>query len=308
MQSKRTIQYITLFIVVLTGCYFAYYIKENVDRFPTIHWNATTYYALAAALFLYSATVLIVGLNWSILLEDHGEYISRLDAILVVGMTQFGKYLPGNLANHIGRLYMATQRGIPVLTTLQTAILETLILAGTSIVISIFGYAIYSNGESYPALSLTLILIFIIASLLLPRIIIPKINESKSKWIRKITKANELKIPKLSTIPKVASLYLFSFCISGFTLHIIAQTVLGAADNDFIFLTISYTSSWILGYIVPGAPAGLGIREGALMAALSTRYETELSLAISLTLRAVTTTGDGLIFLISYLSLKIKKL
>ena len=53
----------------------------------------------------------------------------------------------------------------------------------------------------------------------------------------------------------------------------------------------------VAGYITPAAPAGLGVREGVLLAALGPVHGAETAVAITVVLRACTLAADGLGFL-----------
>jgi uncharacterized membrane protein YbhN (UPF0104 family) len=59
-----------------------------------------------------------------------------------------------------------------------------------------------------------------------------------------------------------------------------------------IFLTGAFASSWILGFVAPGAPAGLGIREAILSAWLSGALPAEQVVLLVVVLRIATTLGD----------------
>lgn len=55
--------------------------------------------------------------------------------------------------------------------------------------------------------------------------------------------------------------------------------------------------SWLAGFILPGASAGLGVREATLFLLLSGSMGDATSLALAVLLRVATTLGDGVFFL-----------
>ena len=78
--------------------------------------------------------------------------------------------------------------------------------------------------------------------------------------------------------------------------------------KDFIATTNIFIISWFLGYITPGAPGGIGVRETALILMLSPILGKESTLMASIILRLVTTISDVIAFLLGYsLSLKIRE-
>jgi uncharacterized membrane protein YbhN (UPF0104 family) len=70
----------------------------------------------------------------------------------------------------------------------------------------------------------------------------------------------------------------------------------GTPTPNPAFLTGAFASSWILGFIAPGAPAGLGIREAILSAWLSTAMPAADVVLLVVALRIATTVGDLLNF------------
>jgi len=67
-----------------------------------------------------------------------------------------------------------------------------------------------------------------------------------------------------------------------------------------------YAFAWAVGFVVPGAPGGLGIREATLLALLSTTFPgADLLLGI-LAFRLITTLGDIVFFVISVVVNKFK--
>lgn len=58
--------------------------------------------------------------------------------------------------------------------------------------------------------------------------------------------------------------------------------------------------AWIVGYVVPGAPAGLGLREAVLVLGLSPVLGDVDALALALTYRLITLLADGLLAIIGF--------
>ena len=80
-----------------------------------------------------------------------------------------------------------------------------------------------------------------------------------------------------------------------------ARYLFGAETSHIFLLTTIFAWSWIAGYITPGAPAGLGVREVVLVSALTPVYGASVAVGLTLSLRVVTTIGDMMTFVISML-------
>jgi uncharacterized membrane protein YbhN (UPF0104 family) len=57
-----------------------------------------------------------------------------------------------------------------------------------------------------------------------------------------------------------------------------------------------FAIAWIAGYLVPGAPGGLGVREAMMVMVLSPVLGAGAAVGLSLTLRLTTTLGDAVAF------------
>jgi glycosyltransferase 2 family protein len=58
-----------------------------------------------------------------------------------------------------------------------------------------------------------------------------------------------------------------------------------------------YAFAWALGFVVPGAPAGLGVREAVLVGTLGGVFPENSVLISAVLFRVITTLGDSLFFL-----------
>jgi uncharacterized membrane protein YbhN (UPF0104 family) len=70
------------------------------------------------------------------------------------------------------------------------------------------------------------------------------------------------------------------------------------APTDFFLITSIFAISWLLGFITPGSPGGIGIREALLVTFLAPIYGNAIAIWLSIVLRIITTLGDGIAFLI----------
>ncbi|TGN03302.1 lysylphosphatidylglycerol synthase domain-containing protein [Leptospira dzoumogneensis] len=297
--------------LLLTGAailYFIFFLKNHLEKMPEIRLDSKFILCSCISLILYSINIILGGLNWSILLRDHNVKLSKTKIVHISSLTQFGKYLPGNVGHHFGRVFLAKGHSIPIAISLQTIFTETVVLTASGLSVGIFGLLYLKEIEYSNFLPYIIFLIGIIfLSIIAPKFVIPILNHNKFTWLRKLTGGEELQIPKFSTIPKVTLLNIASFTNCGIILYMIAWLIFDQINQNIFFLISIFTASWILGYILPGSPAGLGIRDAALINGLSTQYDSSVTLGIAIIFRFICTIGDGIVFLISW-SLKKKYL
>jgi len=65
-----------------------------------------------------------------------------------------------------------------------------------------------------------------------------------------------------------------------------------------------FSLSWLAGFLTPGAPAGIGVREAVMIALMEGIIGTSNSLIISVLFRLVTITGDVMMFFMPFFLLR----
>jgi len=92
-------------------------------------------------------------------------------------------------------------------------------------------------------------------------------------------------------------LFVINFLFFGWMLRLLAEHVFAIPNADVLLLTGVFAAAWVIGFVSPGAPAGLGVRELVLILALTPLYGKEVSIGLAGIVRLLTTVGDGVFFL-----------
>jgi uncharacterized membrane protein YbhN (UPF0104 family) len=75
-------------------------------------------------------------------------------------------------------------------------------------------------------------------------------------------------------------------------LYIVAGQIFSAGTWRFGWVAGSMALAWMLGFLTPGAPGGLGVRDAILVAMLTGVSNPAAAVAIAVSFRGVTTLGD----------------
>ena len=94
--------------------------------------------------------------------------------------------------------------------------------------------------------------------------------------------------------------YFILFSIMGLIFYFIILKFISMPLDllSFFIVLTAFNSSWLLGFITPGSPGGLGVRESILMLMLSGVFGDAIVLMSALSMRVVTIFSDIAIFLI----------
>jgi hypothetical protein len=108
-------------------------------------------------------------------------------------------------------------------------------------------------------------------------------------------------IQVLSGILGVAILYTLFFLLAGTSLLGLVYGLHITVDITKVFQMLSiFSVSWLAGFLTPGAPAGIGVREAVMIALMEGIIGKSNSLIISILFRLVTIAGDVMMFFMPF--------
>jgi uncharacterized membrane protein YbhN (UPF0104 family) len=238
---------------------------------------------LAVLIPAYAAGVVLLALAWAWLV---GNAVTLRDSVRWYLMAQFGKYLPGNVAHLAGRHYMFAKAGVPQKTLLAAAVIEAalLVAAGGSIA------ALFTPRQAIPLMARYVPLsgwLWPVAAAAVCIAILAACFALLTRYMKTGARARLL-VPAL--------LYIAFFAVSGGVLggSIAALSPGAVAAHGWTGVIAACAAAWVAGFIIPGAPGGLGIRETVLALLLSPQYGSDTALVAALLYRGVTLSGDAL--------------
>lgn len=252
-------------------------------------------------IFAYSFSLTLTCLPWKILTQSLSETkLKILNVYCVYSKSNLLKYIPGNVFQYIGRNILAVEAKIKHEDVALATIFDIGILLISGIIFSFFclkEYAIeqfFKYGittlEKYKIILFILIFFIFILIIIFHKTIIKKIKEYK-----KI-----ITIKFLLKIIYCIILYNLFLLLYAIIYLILLKTVFNISiTNEMLLVLIGATVfSWVMGFVVPGAPGGLGIRE-IIMFALAGNILPQNIVVISMVVfRFITVISDIIIFLI----------
>jgi hypothetical protein len=260
----------------------------------------TPSFLLALGLVSASYTLLdsVIGFAWHNLLAGTGTVaMSRWQALTIWGRSQVLKYLPSNTLHYVGRHGAAYRAGASHGALVWSLVAETaLVSMAAALVAALFARSLIAQRLSPvidPSVPLPLLVVtaFGLAILALARPIRRRIcGESAAAGSDLLAKS----------IATAFALYLFFFLANGLLLDTLVSTLPLTANISPWQLAGIFSFAWLAGFVVPGSPGGIGIREFVLTAGLEGAGLGPWALPIALAYRVVTLVGDLSIALISH--------
>lgn len=235
--------------------------------------------ALGAA---YCAANLCLPRLWSACLRGRGLFLPWRSALIIYGYSQIGKYLPGNIAHLAGRQALAMAENLPGKAVAASMLWEMALLALVAAGVFLPPALILFLRPDWP-LALAAC-VFVCGCAAAPWV-------GRRLWVGPVCAG-------------VCWALLFLCCMAG--IWIVSLATVAKQDISPLWLGASavwYVTAWLVGFVTPGAPAGLGMREATvlLLAKGAPIPEADLLLT-SLCCRGISVVGDVGFFMIAVIA------
>jgi hypothetical protein len=298
-EMKGIYRWIGLCVGIIAFIYFLNITFKQISSFPQIYWNFFTLINFLEAITLSAIVILIGGYAWFLLLCASGEPARAIDALVIFSLAQFARYIPGNVAHHAGRVALSKMRGFEIPRVLFTMTLEIGWLIVAASILSLSWLIFMGNNLFRYSLSLPNIFqLFITISIAIAFPIFARwvLISWRPGLLNKFFGHTTVNTPPSSILIYCLFLYALSFVLMGIASDILAKGLFGVSDRHVYLLTGTFAIAWVAGFLAPGAPAGLGVREVILLKTLDHFYGTGVAAGITISLRVITLIADCLIF------------
>jgi hypothetical protein len=294
---KRITSLLGRTVAILSLIFLFFRLGQHIHDIPSLTFNFWGAVSVVLAVMFSITTVVMNAYLWALLLRGGGVLLHLNQAYQIVGKSQIGKYLPGNIFQYLGRITLSRRAGISTEAAVISTGIETGLLAVTAFTLGGAGLWLDRRfleglmeklGQSRVNMTFPVVMLFIILLITLIILLYPRFLA----WIRpKMVYLNPRRVIK------VVLLCLMVFIIHGIFISLLLSTLWGIeTELSWYQFTWGFALAWVLGFITPGAPGGLGIREVMLVGLYGQRLGEGLVISLALVLRAITSLGDLLAF------------
>lgn len=296
-----------LFALVVTALFVVYVVRSLQGHDLRVYATPRALVGIGLAALLWSTGIPLLALAWRELLSGLGVHRSWRELTGILGITQFAKYVPGNVAQYIGRVGMSLSRGIPARPLAVTIILETLLVVAAAIVVGVGTGALSRAAlevvrrHNLQLLSIALLVAAVVAGLFVLQRVAPALLRRFAPSYAPALEGDLL--PPRGALARALGLCCLVYGAVGIGLVLLAHWLLPAVAQDNWLLIAAFSLAWVVGFVTPGAPGGLGVREGLLLLMLAPVYSAAAASILVIALRIATTLGDVIALLLGWLLL-----
>ena len=285
-------------LLILASLYFVFY-EFWSNRTLVLKWQPGT-----GDIILFLLCALGYGLSqfllsgaWSRLLLISGQdKIDLKECHKLYGQTQIAKYIPGNIFHYAGRYIIGKSMGFDKSVLITSTILEAICLLIVASALSLSGVLFFGlEQENISSIQLMVILVLSVCFVFSLYIIAPRIIKLSNHNIKFDSFQNMFL--RLKSVFLMQSVF-FLFSGLALVLIVVNQTETVSLEVAGIIIVVSI-ASWIIGFVTPGAPAGVGVRDAIIVFSLTQFFDSYLAVMAALIYRMVTVVGDIVFYLVT---------
>jgi glycosyltransferase 2 family protein len=245
----------------------------NISSISNIQWVG-----IVLTFVIYCGACIIQGFAWHNILLHLKIPVSPKWSIPNFGISQIAKYIPGNIFQFASRQAIGVSEGLPGVPLAKSIVWELGLMAGTAALFAVFIVPVFNQAVSpFIAVSIFIFLQLLIL-IIIGRLVGRRISYSIGLY------------GIFFTTNGLIFLFIITYLLSNTTLsHLQYLSIFGI-----------YIFAWLVGFITPGAPAGVGIREVVLLTLLIQFIPQGLLLLAIVIMRFSTVVGDVLYYGLSW--------
>lgn len=260
--------------------------------------------SLVASLFLwmvgYAILLAGVSLGFVHLIQASGHRSATPgEGVVVWGKANIAKYLPGNVLHFAGRQMIGARLGWPqgsiATASLLEIALQVVLPCGLAVVLMVLFGRLAMLEKSADWVVPVLLLLTLGAALLLAA-------RGLRHWLpsRLLEPLARLDLPSpRELLPALGWQLLFFVGMAVMAWSFYALVVGYIELRHLPVVAAAFLISWVMGFVIPGAPGGIGVREGAFAALGGVFLTPDVLVIVAVLMRLVTLLGEGLFFLVA---------
>lgn len=245
----------------------------------------------AALSILYSAGNVLRALNWGIIIHTLSAVKIPFKPLISIYLkTEIIKYIPSNVMHFAGRHILAREYGASHKTALAANVLDMGFIlsaaAAVSFPVLFFSKDILPSGFFSVLYSRKLILIILAVSVLLSAVCILFVKRKKI--------AGFFSHASIRNYAVIFIIDVFVFILNGALFWFLLRNMSAPETVSIIIAAPLYALCWMAGFIIPGSPGGLGVREALIVFVFGRLCGDQEAIFAAVLMRIISIAGDSL--------------
>lgn len=272
----------------------------SMDADYSVLFSGKTAVYTIICMLIQTAVIIFMSIPWLKLVKIlSSERIPYRKALAVYTKSNFLKYVPGNVFQYIGRNQLAADMGISHADVACATVMDIVFSMAAPFIIGLVlvgGGAkkileVYGKNFLVVGLAGTAVLLAVILVVFRFR---HRFSSALEKYRKIFMKQN------ISRILLTFLYYLFQNVVTVLMCILALRYIIGMTQDMSGILMFSgvYLFSWIVGFITPGAPGGIGVREAVMMLVCGEQTGSDDIVLFLIVMRVVSVAADALAFIV----------
>lgn len=295
----KTIIKITGRILLILSVFFVTYKIYKLGFDFSVVNNIPKIVGMTAVSLIFNVlSTLVLALAWGRwIVFFSSSKVNYSDAITIYGKSGIGKYLPGNVMHYVERNLFAAEYGLSQKKIAFSSVMEIAGQIVSAIVVSAFLLPMSYKRRiadvlhiDYKTVGMIVLLCFAIALIA----VVLLIKKTKLRELLNGYKLSDFIFTSVSAL--LAGIICLLLNGGG-----MCALWIGLSENipepaDIMLVLSSFSSAWVCGFVIPGAPGGIGVREAILTVLLEGVMEGPILAFLVIAHRVVCIIGDFMIY------------
>lgn len=262
----------------------------NRDTIIGFDYAQLNLWAFLGSSVFYVTCSLAAMANWAQILRGLSSDIRGAPSTSVFLVAQLGRYLPGNVGHYFGRMVLGRAVGISVKISGLGSVVEILaaLAAGGLIFLGVYLFAPSTFAQALaflpPQATPFRVLVVILGLLALVGLA-----------TKQLQARTQFPMIGVGTWVRATVLATTSLLLTGMSFGLFMHSIMPLNADQFGLALVVFSMAWLAGFVTPGAPAGLGIREAVILAFLAPVFGGGAALSVSVLHRLLCTLIDVLL-------------
>lgn len=255
--------------------------REHAGSFSA--WDGTVDWPtlLAASALVLGAFALMV-LTWSASLRWWNASLSFLSALRLWSLSNLARFIPGAVWQFAGLAALAADEGISPLAATGAVLLQQLMLLATGVVVAVMmapGWVQPIAGAMSPVAAVIIAIVTLVVLAFVIPLTMPAIGRGLARLVKR-----QFAWPRPSSraFAGYTAALLIPWLMYATAFWLFARALLGESAPGLAVAGGAFVASYVAGIVAVFAPAGLAVREAALVAMLGPVLEGRVALALAL--------------------------
>jgi len=247
-----------------------------------------------------AGTSCLLAVAWSCLIKYWEPSADFWPVFKLYARTQIAKYIPGNVFHFAGRWLGGYRMGLAHQANMGATLYEIAGLVAVAAPMAAYGFLSSILHKEIGQILLA-------AGVLIWMLIFPFLAVKMTAWIAPRFCMTNWPLQTRAFIRQGFIPAYFAYVLLFLALGLLfagwTRALSGVGGYDRLPFIISvFATAWLIGFIVPGASGGLGVREAVIVGLLGGMVGEAQSVIIALSFRLITVGGDVLFFMASIFS------